>query len=316
MRTLFQWRFLASITCIVIVLFIVPKFVSSRNKHEHMIGILQTASHPALDMVKDSFMNHIKQEFGDSVGFVVRNAQGNVSTAHMIAQQFHTDDQIDLLFAIATPAAQACAQVEKVKPAVFAAVTDPENLGLLKANANIFGVTDRINIEAQVDLIKQLLPSVTSCALLYNVGEVNSSVLVKQMKDVLTKHGITVRMSGFAQESDIPHVVQAALASFDCVWAPTDNSVALALNSIAGFARTARKPLFVSDSTLVNRGALAAAGVSYEANGRQAAQIAEGLLKGIQPATRITEPEVQEPVINHDVLTELGLNTRDSKDVA
>ncbi len=61
---------------------------SSPVKNDLVIGILQTASHPALDAARDSFIAELKNKIGDSVTFVLQNAQGSIANAHAIAEAF------------------------------------------------------------------------------------------------------------------------------------------------------------------------------------------------------------------------------------
>ena len=65
-----------------------------KENHVCTIGILQTASHPALDAAREGFMTAIKEKVGDRIDFVIRNGQGSISNIHAIAQQFHAKNDI------------------------------------------------------------------------------------------------------------------------------------------------------------------------------------------------------------------------------
>ncbi|MCG6199315.1 sugar ABC transporter substrate-binding protein, partial [Anoxybacillus sp. LAT_38] len=66
------------------------------------------------------------------VVYDVKSAQGNMDQAVQIAQKFQADN-VDLILAIATPAAQAAAQVTKDIPILFTAVSDPVAAALVQA---------------------------------------------------------------------------------------------------------------------------------------------------------------------------------------
>ena len=70
-----------------------------------------------------------------------------------------------------------------------------------------------------------------------------------------------------------------------------------------------KKPLIVSDNILVTFGALAARGVDYKANGKQAAQIAyEVIIEGKKPYDLpIEQAKSEKIVINQTTLTRIGL---------
>ena len=200
---------------------------------KYTIGILQTASHPALDAVRDGFMEELKNTLGVDVAFIIQNAQGSVSQAHTIAQQFHANKQIQAVFAIATPAAQAMSAVEKTKPIFIAAVTDPNALGLIYPMTNVCGVTDAINVPAEIDMLVQLVPSAKTVGLLYTSGETNSLVMAKQMRQELEKRGLMVIDFAVTSESDLPAITELACRKVDVLLSPTYNMVASAIALLA-----------------------------------------------------------------------------------
>ena len=57
-----------------------------------------------------------------------KNANGEIATANMIANNFVTE-KVDLIYAIATSTAQSAAQATNKLPVVFSAITDPEAAG-------------------------------------------------------------------------------------------------------------------------------------------------------------------------------------------
>lgn len=286
--------------------FIIIKKVKNTNKSTCMIGILQTASHPALDAVRTAFVEELKSTQGSNCAFVIQNAQGSVANTHTIAQQFHANKQFVAFFAIGTPAAQALASVEKEKPIVIAAVSDPKMLGHQK---NITGVTDMINVTAEIDLIKQLVPKAKTVGILYTSGEVNSIALVKRMHQELQNRRLSFVDFSVSGESDIPAATELACRKSDVVLTPTDNTVASSIALIATIAQKYDKPLIVSDNMLVKFGALAARGIDYTACGVRAAQLTFALIaQGKKPSELpIEQGESNTIVINKQILEQLHL---------
>ena len=99
------------------------------------IGIVQYAEHPALDNAKKGFLKALEDNgYGeDNVAFDDQNAQGDGSNCTTIADKF-VNDNVDLIFAIATPTAQAAANKTTEIPIVLSAVTDPASAKLVKTN--------------------------------------------------------------------------------------------------------------------------------------------------------------------------------------
>ncbi len=277
----------------------------------YTVGIMQTASHPALDAVREGFIETLKNKMGNTVEFVIQNAQGSVAQAHAVAQQFHANKQYNGFFAIATPAAQAMSAIEKEKPIIIAAVTDPSILG---AQTNICGVHDMIDMHKEIDMVHQLLPHAQTIALLYNNGEANSIAQIQIIKKELKELNVDCLELGIVQENDIATVVAMACRKADVLLCPTDNMLASAMDLVASIAHANKKPLIACHNQAVNQGALAARGVDYKAHGKQAGEVAYKILvEGKKPCELPIEPTKSEQiVVNRATLTALGLTIPDA----
>lgn len=278
------------------------------------IGILQTASHPALDAVRDGFIEELKKRLDGKVAFVLQNAQGSAASMQTIAQRFHADKSINAIFAIATPAAQAASAVEQNKPIIFAAVTDPQALGFIHATTNISGASDMINVPSTIDMIVALAPTAKKFGLLFNSGEANSVGLIKLFKQELEQRGLQAVEFGVTSEADLAQAAQTASRNTDALLAPTDNTIASAIQLVASVAQANKKPLFVSDNLLVSQGALAARGVDYKENGKQAADIAYKIvIEGKKPSEVLVAQQTNSKIVVNKTLVEtLGLTIPES----
>lgn len=293
---------------------IVRRLEKSDRSAKYTIGILQTASHPALDATLNGFMTELKNQFGDQVDVVVQNAQGSVANAQAIAQQYHANSRFNAFFAIATPATQALSSVEKSRPIVIAAVTDPKALGLTDPNTNVCGVSDMIDVGMTVDMISKLTPNAKKIGLIYTNGETNSTTLAKQMNEILLAKGFATNDFTISNETDVAAVADLASRKSDLILAPTDNTVASTINIIAKIALQQQKPLIVSDNLLVQYGPLAARGVSYENCGRLAGQITiQILLENKKPSDiGFIQAESSKIFINQQTAAKLGLTIPES----
>src|SRR3990167_2804433 len=208
---------------LVLASFFILKKPFSGKKTRWRIGILQTASHPALNAARNGFIETLEKKLHNDVQFIIQNAEGNISHAHTIAQKFHADSSIDGIFTIATPATQAMASIETKKPIFFAAVTDPHALGFIHPTTNICGASDMIDVEKEIDLLVNLVPHAKKVGLIFNTAEVNSIVLINKMKDELQKRNLTPLDFGVTSEADIPAAIEVACRKTDALLAPTDN---------------------------------------------------------------------------------------------
>ncbi len=109
------------------------------------------------------------------VSYNLQNANGDISTAVSIAQQLKGDN-CDIVVGIATPSAQALANIFSDIPVVFSAVTDPNEAGLV--GGNYCGVSDANPVEAQIKLLVELTGAKT-IGNIYASGEANGVVFKK-----------------------------------------------------------------------------------------------------------------------------------------
>ena len=284
------------------------------QKQVYTIGILQTASHPALDAARQGFMAAVQEKMGEHVEFVIRNGQGAISTIHTLAQQFHAKRDTDAIFAIATPAAQAIISVEKEKPIIVAAVTTTPELADNFSAPNICGVSDMIDVRSEVEAMKELLPqTVKTVGILFCTAEINSVAMSQIMVTELERAGYIPVLCGIASEVDIEPAVASALRKVDALLAPTDNVVANAVALIADMTTKAQKPFIVSDNLLVKHGALMARGVDYYESGKQAGEMAMLMIQHKQSPQHIgiVKADNKEIYVNKKMLEQLGLTISD-----
>lgn len=271
------------------------------------IGILQTASHPALDQSREGFIEEMRRLSTKKIDFVVQNAEGSLSQAQTIADSFHAHKKISAIFAIGTPAVQAIARAEKEKPIFIAAVSDPESLEIIHPGTNICGTTDQVNTDAQVDLILELVPNAQTITLIYNPSENNSQTMVKKIQNSLDKRNLKNITLGVHSISDLPQIVRAASTKGEAILIPNDNLVASAISLVAKEVSSKKCPLFVSDIALVEKGALAAQGADYTDMGKITATLAHEVLflEKTPEAVGIVHPTNPKTIINKEVLENL-----------
>lgn len=311
MITLFKNSKNIFIGCAIISLLIGILFVTQqRVTCQYTIGIIQTASHPALDAARDGFMHYVKEKCGEKVSFIIKNAQGSTSQAHLIAQYFHGNNALAGIFAIGTLAAQSALQANK-KPLFVAAVTDPAVIGLTNPSALSCGASDMINAQKQVELLRALVPNAKTVTLFYNIGESNALNTAQQLESALRDAHYQVSTVTVTQQSEVPLAIDRALQSGDVIMTPIDNTVASTITFIAQKALNANKPLIVSDNLLVKQGALAAAGIDYYALGRKTGECAIAVLKNKKNPSDLgfSPAPITRFAINKKNMEKLGLDT-------
>jgi len=290
------------------------KKLRGKTTARYTIGILQTASHPALDACRQGFTKTLTEKLNGDVHFIVQNAQGSIPQAHAIAEQFYANKQLNGFFTIATPATQALASLEKERPIFIAAVTDPHSLGLISPTTNVCGTSDMINVPELIDLLTTLTPSTKKVGILYTAGETNSLVAAQKIHNELTHRHITALDFTINNESDVQATVESACKKVDALVTPTDNTVASTISLIASITCNHKIPLIVSFEAAAQAGALAAQGVDYTVSGNQTAEIAyQVLVEGKKPYDlSIEHVKGEQLFINKETLNALNLSLPES----
>ncbi|QIL79878.1 ABC transporter substrate-binding protein [Diaphorobacter sp. HDW4A] len=263
---------------------------------EKSVAVTAIVEHPALDAIRDGVKESLKAagyEEGKNLKWQYQSAQGNPGTAAQIARKF-VGDKPDAIVAIATPSAQAVVSATKDVPVVFSAVTDPVAAKLVKnwdaSKTNVTGVSDLLKLEPQIDLIKKVVPNAKKVGMVFNPGEANSAVVVKELKLLLPKHGMTLVEAAAPRSVDVGTAARSLVGKVDVIYTNTDNNVVSAYESLVKVGQDAKLPLIASDTDSVKRGAITALGVNYKDLGLQTGQMVVRLLKGEKPGN--IKPEV------------------------
>lgn len=278
------------------------------------IGISQLAEHPALDSAREGFIEALKEagyEDGKNIKIEYQNAQGDVNNAQTIARKF-TDENVDMILAIATQAAQAAANVTKEIPILITAVTDPVTAGLAesldKPGKNVTGTTDINPVDEQIKLVKELVPQAERVGILYNSGEINSKIQVDIAKEIVEDLGMTLVEAAVSNSNEVSQATQSLMGRVDVIYVPTDNTIVSSIGAVIKAANENNIPVIGSERGQVDAGAVATKGIDYRELGKQTGQIAVEVIKGKKPQdTPIQKPKTVTLIINKKAAETIGL---------
>ena len=278
------------------------------------IGLVQMMEHPSLDEIREAFLAELKAQGYDDSKVVIdyQNGQGDMGTLNTIAQKF-VGDGVDMIVAIATPAAQAAAAATDSTPIIFSAVTDPVDAGLVSdleaPDRNLTGTSDAIPVDRIFALADELTPGIKTYGLLYNNGESNSVSVIRDVKVALNAAGIAFEEATVINSSEVTTAAQSLVGKVDAIFSPIDNTVAYAMPNLAQIAIEAKLPVYVAADSMVNDGGLATVGVNYTQLGKQTAQMAAEVLSG-KPVSEVPVQVLSEyaTVVNPDTAAAIGVD--------
>lgn len=252
------------------------------------VGISQIADHPSLDNCRMGFIEGLKQngyEEGVNLEIDFQSANGDPATQNTIISSFVTK-KVDLICGIATPTAQAAYNAAQPVgiPVVFSAVSDPvlAKLATTKTDGvdGISGTCDELPIEAQLKMIRALLPDAKRVGILYNTSEINSISQIEIFKTIAVNYGLEIVEQGMSTVEEMPTACDKLLGEVDCITNLTDNMVVNNMPILIDKAAAKNIPVFGSEEEQVKNGCLATEGLDYFKLGVKTGEIAAKVLSG------------------------------------
>ena len=248
-----------------------------------VIGINQYGEHASLDNCREGFIQGLADAGlveGEDFEIVYQNAGFDNAIATQIGQSFSANN-VALMCAIATPSATACyaAAEDKDIPVIFTAITDPVQAGLV--DGNVTGTSDKLPVEAQLDLIRKLQPEAKTIGILYTTSEPNSVSAIAEYEEKAPEYGFAIEALGVTAQSEVTQAADTLIGKgVDCFSNLTDNNVVGVLSSILEKTDEAGIPVYGSEVEQVKLGCVASAGIDYVQLGRQTGMMAARILTG------------------------------------
>lgn len=301
-------------------LFIILSLLSCKKTSQIKIGVLQLIEHNALDSAYKGFVDGLKEagyEDGKNIIIDYQNAQGEQANCITIGQKF-INDKSDLILAIATPAAQAIANMTKDIPILITAVTDPADSKLVEDNnapgGNVTGTSDLTPVEAQIELLKEIIPNVKTVGLLYCSSEQNSVFQINIAKKKLDAMGIKYIDIAISNLNEIQQVIQNIIGKVEAIYTPTDNMIANGMATVALMTEPAKLPVICGEGGMTMLGGTATYGINYYELGKLTSTQAVSILKGDKKTSEMPIEYLQkfDLVVNTNMIESIGLTIPES----
>ena len=254
------------------------------------IGVIQLMEHVALDKNYQGFVDGLAEAGyvdGQNIKIDFQNAQGEQANCVTIAEKL-INDKDDLIFAIATPAAQAVANLTTEIPVLISSVTDPASANLVKSNempgTNVTGTSDLTPCAAQMRLLKKIFPEAKTVGMLFCSSEQNSRFQIDLAEAACDELGLKYVEMTVSNSNELAQVTQALCGKCDVIYSPTDNMVAAGMALVGQVATENGKACIVGEEGMCDAGGLATYGINYYELGKQTAKMAVEVLNGKNPA--------------------------------
>ena len=222
---------------------------------------------------------------------------------------------VDVLMVGSTPAALAAQHATTTLPIVMAGVSDPVGSGLVASLARPGGNVTGLSVLSpeligkQLEFLKDLLPTVSRVAILWNPTNPNQALLVQEADRAAQALGVQL----YRVEARGPDAFDSAFAAMIRAHAGALLAVPDALffqhrSRLAELAAMHRLPMMFNSRPFVEAGGLLCYGPSFPDIGRRAAVYVDKILKGTKPGELpVEQPTKFELIINLKTAQALGL---------
>lgn len=298
----------------LLLMSVIPAAKSVSAQDEPLkIGILQHVSHVALDDSRDGFIERMNELYGEeNIEWDLQNANGEMSMLQSLSEKIARDN--DILYAIATPAAQALASVEQEKPIFFAAVAAPLEAKLVDTmevpGRNVTGVTNLGPIADHIDLLLSVVPDAKNIGTIYNSSEVNAQHQVDIASKIIEEKGLNHVVQSVISTNDISQAMTALVNESDAILLVTDNTIDSSVTLVGDIAKEAGIALIGSSDSVIKANGLATISNSYFDYGAQTADMVKRMLdEELSPAEMPVEIGKNfELIVNEEFAEAIGVD--------
>jgi putative ABC transport system substrate-binding protein len=281
------------------------------------IGILETIPAELNKANLDSFRKGLRDRGyveGQNIAFDYRSADGSGERFPELAAEL-VGLRVDLILTRGTPAAQAAKNATSTIPVVMAAIGEPLGMGVVAGLAhpggNVTGLSAFTNQLAgkRVELVKELIPSLTRIALFHNMGNPVVPPQWEETKIAARAMGLEAELLDVRSQDDIqPAFETAAAHKVGALLVGIDGLTQANRQVIVDLAARHKLPAAYPSREFVDLGGLMTYGVSYPDLYFRAAGLVDKIFKGTHPSELpVEQPTKFEFIVNLKAARAIGL---------
>lgn len=296
---------------------------SEKEENEYKVAIVQYADSETFGQITEAVCKELDSK-GRLLGvtFLYEDYICHASADPAALAEIATDllaEQVDLVIPIAAPTAKEFKEATKNHPVpvVFAAVSDPKEIGIVenwnRPGANITGVADFVDADTTeiLRLALRLQPKLQKLGLLYDSSQSSSLQAAQDAKAYCEARGIVcIEATGTTKDEILTAAEELCEKQCEAVFTPADYTVLEAQKELVKELTAAGIPQYTASEAFAQQGAFFGYSVDYEKLGAMAADMAaEVLVNGKDPAvTPVQIPKERIIVIHPETAAALGID--------
>lgn len=296
---------------------------SEKEENEYKVAIVQYADSETFEQITEAVCRELDRK-GKLLGvtFLYEDYICHAAADPAALAEIATDllaEQVDLIIPIAAPTAKEFKEATEKHPVpvVFAAVSDPKEIGIVenwnRPGANITGVADFVDADTTeiLRLALRLQPKLQKIGLLYDSSQSSSLQAAQDAKTYCAARGIVcIEATGTTDDELLAAAKELCEKQCEAVFTPADYTVLEAQQELGKELTAAGIPQYTGSEAFVRQGAFFGYSVDYEELGTMVADMAvDVLVKGEDPAvTPVQIPKERIITIHKETARTLGID--------
>lgn len=200
----------------------------------------------------------------------------------------HLEKKPALIFVSSTPATQAVKRLTDAgqhPPVVFAPVNDPLDAGVVAdlrhPGGHITGIRLPTGDDLRLQWLKQIAPSIRRVYLPYTADDTSALASAQRAAEAARQLGITLLSQPVSGTDGVAEAIVKLPPNAEAIFLPRDSRIEAGIADFVALARQRRLPVAAPSLSQVEAGALFSYGFVHRDIGRQAARLADQILRGM-----------------------------------
>ena len=261
--------------------------VGCNHSPAQSVTIFTLQPYPILDDSIKGIRQALKKRGYDDTRLVTElNANGQKGLVSTYAKEIVAAHP-DVVVPVSTPITKAVLNEARLQaspgkplqPIVFSTVTNPNDAGMDRHPPNVTGVSDLVDYEANIALIREMFPLAKRIGVIYDPGDASAKFGMDKIKIIAEREHLDLRVVPVSAPTEVPDAARAIVKAVDLVYVGSDNTVTAAMTGLVAICTSAKIPVMASDSGSVEKGALAAVSVDYVKLGETVGNIVADILQ-------------------------------------
>lgn len=289
------------------------------EQQKFVVGVLchSASVAPTVDGFKEG-MAELGYVEGENITYIYDGPTGSIDTLEPALDTLLTQ-HLDLLLTIGTPPTSLAKQKLEGKdiPVIFAPVNDPLADGFVQSIGQpggiMTGIKNSDSIGKSLDWLQQIVPDVKRVFVPHNPKDQSSVHSVTELQAAADQFGIELVISEASTPEEIAALTTSVPEDVDAVFIVRSGTISAKVPEFVQTATALGIPVFASTTgEFVDLGVLVAYGSSYFSSGKQAARLADQVLRGASPAELPVEVAESSLGINMITAEALGIEFPDT----